>query len=222
MGFGNKQGGSKCILLISTWNLEETELWAGYLTCPKMQQVGDLLGQLSDVFKTSTCYFLNEETGFINSLNWAHCSELQNADKATPFSTHFIIYSADTLWAPTVGHALALLLQTQQRARQMQPLTHSSHRHSTNDTGSMRILNGCVQLLWEIQKVIRSNLGIQERPIEEGISIRTLQNEIFVYTWNKDTYVKPLTLGKQVRRLWKCKAVQLPKTVFFWLNTVRR
>lgn len=85
MGFGNKQGGSKCILLISTWNLEETELWAGYLTCPKMQQVGDLLGQLSDVFKTSTCYFLNEETGFINSLNWAHCSELQNADKATPF-----------------------------------------------------------------------------------------------------------------------------------------
>lgn len=30
-----------------------------------------------------------------------------------------------------------------------------------------------------------------------------------------------LTLGEQVGLLCKCKEVQMPKTVFFWLNTVK-
>lgn len=70
------------------------------------------------------------------------------------------------------------------------------------------------RLLWEMQQVMGSDLGIQERPTWRRNFDRNL-SEWDICVQMKEGHMLNLTSGKQVKLLYKCTELQLPDSVFW-------
>ena len=80
-----------------------------------------------------------------------------------------------------VGHALGLLQQIQQQARQILPLLHLSHEYSPSGPASTIATNGCAQAALGYTAGDWIYLGTQKGQLKEGMLIGALHSEIFIY-----------------------------------------